>query len=725
VKRRAQVAINPARLTLHNRDTLLIADRDGDIGAGVTGLYAQDTRCLSRYRITINQLPPVLISSIQPTYFSVTHTYTNPLLGTSSEGIAAGSLLLRLDRAVGDGLQEDLALTNYAGRAVDLQVMISLDADFADIMQVHRPVGFVPHLTEPDWTRPTPRVLDVDWDDALNALTFYYRKESFERLLTYQLIVSGSPPRHLGQIIAVDVSLAPGATWQARSAVTFGPPASTARIDANLLCHQRVETPTSREVQRWAESVARIVVPDARLQQTFDQAVADFSSLRFEQVANGWFPAAGVPWFTAVFGRDSIWASLQALLISSDFGRGTLDQLASLQSDRDVPQRDQEPGKLPHEVRAGELTSFGRLPFAPYYGTADTSLLYVTLLATEYAFSGDAAFTQSYLDVAERCLAWAAEWGDADGDGFIEYGPRGPRGYHNQGWKDAFDAIVYPDGQIVPDPMALCEIQGYYYAALRAMARLLRAFGRADEAATRDRQADDLYQRFNRTFWMPDAAFYALGLDPRKEQIRTIASNPGQLLWSGIVPQERVADVARRLFAPDLFGGWGIRTLTTKNPAYNPLSYQRGSVWPHDNGIIARGLKRYGFWREANQLARSIFDAAAHFENHSLPELFAGLERQADEPPVPYTDANVPQAWAAGSVFHLFEAMLGLEGDESSGIISVQPTLPDWLPELELRGAKAAQTLVDLRFVGAAPTTRVEVLRHEGPARLVVRPAQA
>jgi glycogen debranching enzyme len=412
------------------------------------------------------------------------------------------------------------------------------------------------------------------------------------------------------------------------------------------------------------------------------------------------------------------------MLVSCDFGRGTLARLAALQSDRNVPERDQEPGKLPHEVREGELTYFGRLPFSPYYGTADASLLYVILLAEEYPFSGDPALAEQYLAVAERCLAWAEQWGDADGDGFVEYCPRGPLGYHNQGWKDAFDAIVYPSGQIVPDPIALCEIQGYYYAALRAMARLLRAFGRQEEAVARDRQADDLYRRFNRSFWMPDTEFYALGLDPRKEQIQTIASNAGQLLWCQIVPPSRAAAIVRRLRAPDLFAGWGIRTLSAENPAFNPISYHRGSIWPHDNGIIALGLKRYGFWREANQIAQGILDAAAHFENHSLPELFAGFERQEGESPVPYADANVPQAWAAGSVFHLFRAMLGLEVDSASGVVSVQPTLPDWLPEMELRGFKAAHTCLDLRFVGVGTATRVEVIRHEGPARLVVRPGE-
>jgi glycogen debranching enzyme len=724
IDRFAQIAINPTRFTMYNRGTLLITDRDGAIGEGVTGLYTQDTRCLSCYRITIDQIVPVLHSSVRSTYFAVTHTFSNHALGAPSPRVPAGSLVFRLDRAVGDGLHEDFAITNYSGRTVDLRLAISLDADFADIMQVHRPVGFVPHFAEPDWTRPTTRIIDVDWDDDFEALTFSYRKKGFERNLTYQLLTTGSPLRRLGKVIMVDLTLAPGATWHARSAVQVGPATTLARVDAERSCLQRAATPTSQEVQLWADTVARIIVPDQRLQRTFDQAVVDFASLRLEKVGDGWFPAAGVPWFAAVFGRDSIWASLQALLVSSDFGRGTLDRLAALQGDQAVPERDEEPGKLPHEVRAGELTYFGRLPFAPYYGTADASLLYVILLAAEHCFVGDVAFTRAHLAVAERCLAWAAGWGDADGDGFIEYSPHTTRGYHNQGWKDAFDAIVYPSGGNVPDPIALCEIQGYHYAALRSMAYLLRRFGRSDEAATRDREADELFQRFNQAFWLPDLGFYALGLDPDKKPIKTIASNPGQLLWCGIVPNARAAALVQRLFAPDLFSGWGIRTLSAHNPAYNPISYQLGSIWPHDNGIIARGLKRYGFWREANRIARGIFDAAAHFENHSLPELFGGLERQVGDPPVPYIDANVPQAWAAGSVFHLFETILGVAVDAASGVVSVQPTLPDWLPEIELRGLRVAQTQLDLRFVGAGPASRVEVLRHDGPARLVVRPSQ-
>ncbi len=717
------VASNPLRLTLHNRGTLLISDRDGGINGGLTGLYAHDTRYLSLYRLTLNRAEAELLSTARLSYFSLTHTYTNPPFGPMKTIIPRGSLFLRVDRAVGDGLHEDITLTNYSGRPVDLHLRISLDTDFADIMQVRDTSTYLRRLTAVDWARRIPRVIDVDWDNRLNVLTFSYRREDFERVTTYRLIAPGASPRHLTRTIEIGLTIAPGTTWRASTVTTLDAPELGTAIDVTVPFHHRAETTMVREAQQWVSSVARIVVPDAQLQATFDRAVLDFASLRLEKVGDGWFPAAGVPWFAAIFGRDSIWASLQSLLVSTSIARGTLRQLAALQGHADDPRRDEEPGKLPHEVREGELTWFGRLPYSPYFGTADAPLLYVILLAEEYFYSGDRAIAQACLEVANRCLDWAAEWGDLDGDGFVEYRPRSPQGYHNQGWKDAFDAIVYPDGRQVGDPIALCEIQGYYYAAMRAIARLLRAIDRPDEAGTWEGRARNLYQRFNDVFWMPEEHFYALGLDPNKEQIRTIASNAGQLLWTQIVPTERAGLMCRRLFSAGMNSGWGIRTLSQENPAYNPISYQRGSVWPHDNGIIAMGLKRYGLWREANQIARAIYDAAAHFEGASLPELFAGLERRIGEPPVPYVEANVPQAWAAGSILQLFHQMLGIEVDAPNDVVVARPTLPDWLPWLELCGLRAGATELDLRFSGAGPATRVDVLRRDGPARLLVLPA--
>jgi glycogen debranching enzyme len=311
-------------------------------------------------------------------------------------------------------------------------------------------------------------------------------------------------------------------------------------------------------------------------------------------------------------------------------------------------------------------------------------------------------------------LRWAAEYGDIDGDGFIEYWMRRADDYHNQGWKDAGDAVVYPDGQIVPDPIAIVEVQGLYYEALRRAAEIYRVLGEKAKANEADVRADHLYRRFNDAFWLADDDFYAYGLDPAKLPIRTVASNPGQLLMTRIVPAERVRAIANRLMAPDMFCGWGVRTLSRDNPAYAPAMYQRGSVWPHDNAIIALGMKRYGEWQSTNRIAEGIFAASAAFPAGRLPELWVGIDRSEMSRPVQYPYANVPQAWAAGSVPMLLRAILGIEYDAERRLLRVNPTLPDWLDDITIRGLRCASGTADVQFTGRGLDSKAHVLRTTG-----------
>ncbi|MBI3979639.1 MAG: hypothetical protein HY331_15775 [Chloroflexi bacterium] len=459
--------------------------------------------------------------------------------------------------------------------------------------------------------------------------------------------------------------------------------------------------------------------------RSYDQAVLDLASLRLEEVNGHWFPAAGVPWYTAVFGRDALITALQTLTTYCPFGVGVLERLAQLQG-RKVDQRtEEEPGKIPHELRHGELTITGKLPYTPYYGTVDAPLLYVILLHELYRFTADRRLLERFYAPAAACLDWAARYGDVDGDGFVEYYPHSPAGYRNQGWKDAFDAVVYPDGSLVAPPIAICEVQGYYFDALRRMATVARCCGHDEQAAAYARQASTLLDRFNRIYWLEGEDTYAFGLDPAKRPIAAVTSNPGHLLWSGIVPADRAGRLARRLLADDLFSGWGIRTLSAANPAFDPVSYQRGSVWPHDNAIIALGLKRYGFWQEANRIAEGIFAVAACYQQHSLPELFAGIERSVGSLPVPYVEANLPQAWAAGSLFMLLRSILGLEPDPARRCLVVAPALPEWLPELTLRNLTIFDGTLDLRLRGAGPLSTVEVLGRQGSVEVDVRRGDA
>lgn len=433
--------------------------------------------------------------------------------------------------------------------------------------------------------------------------------------------------------------------------------------------------------------------------------------------------AAGVPWFVSVFGRDSLIVSLQNMMVYPDFARGTLKRLAELQATEVDAYRDAEPGKMPHELRMGELAHFKRIPHTPYYGTADATILYIIAWHEAWKWLGDDVLFAHYQKAVQQCLGWIDRYGDRDGDGFQEYQTRSDKGYENMGWKDAGDAVVYPDGSLVKGPKALCELQGYVFDAKLRVADGAEYFGKPDLAAKLRQEAADLQQRFEERFWCEDLGYYAYALDGDKKPVKTIASNAGHLLWSGIVRQDRAERVVRRLLEPDMWSGWGIRTLSTRNPAYNPFSYQNGSVWPHDNGIIAMGFKRYGFAEEAAMVARDISEAGSYFQLNRLPELYAGTERGPGTFPVQYLGANVPQAWAAGSVFHFLRAILGLDADAPRKMLYVDPSLPPWLPDLTVRQLRVGRATVDLRFWLEGTATRHEVLALQGEVQVEAREA--
>jgi glycogen debranching enzyme len=421
----------------------------------------------------------------------------------------------------------------------------------------------------------------------------------------------------------------------------------------------------------------------------------------------------------APFGRDSLIASLQNILIHPEFARGTLDILGSLQAKDEDAYRDAEPGKILHEIRYGELAHFKLIPHTPYYGTADATPLYLITLHAAWRAIGDRALLERHLETAEGCLSWIDNYGDRDGDGFQEYQTRSPVGYDNMGWKDSGDSVVYPDGSLVTGPKTLCELQGYVYDAWLRMAEIFDELGKPGRAAALRAKAAALFKRFNEDFWDEDSGFYAFALDGNKKKVLTVASNPGHCLWSGIVPPARAGRVVKRLMAPDMWSGWGIRTLSALHPAFNPYNYQTGSVWPHDNAIIALGFKRYGFGVEAAKIARDISDAAGHFLFNQLPELYTTIQRDEASFPVQYLGANIPQAWAAGSVFALMHAMLGFVPDAARGKLRVDPWLPDWLPDLTVLDLRVGAHQFDIRFYRDGKETQFEVLR--GDARAVER----
>jgi glycogen debranching enzyme len=474
------------------------------------------------------------------------------------------------------------------------------------------------------------------------------------------------------------------------------------------------------ELSNWRKVTTSVTTINEDIYRLFKQSLEDMAALRLPDYAEReYIPAAGVPWFVTVFGRDSLIVSLQNMIVFPEFARGALDILGQLQATEIDDYRDAQPGKIPHEIRYGELAELKRIPHTPYYGTADATALYLITLHETWKWLGDDALFRKHEHTARKCLEWIDRYGDLDGDGFQEYQTRSSQGYENMGWKDAGDSLVYPDGSCVKGPKALCELQGYTYDAWLRMADAFDYFGDTEYAVELRQKARTLQQQFEEQFWCEDIHYYAYALDGHKRQVKTVVSNPGHLLWSGLAASEHAGFVVQRLLEPDLWSGWGIRTLSEANPAYNPFSYQNGSVWPHDNGIIAMGFRRYGYAKEAAMIARDISEAASYFAFYRLPELYAGIKREPGSFPVQYLGANVPQAWAAGSVFHLLRAVLGLDADAHKQTLYVHPELPRWLPEITVHNLHVGKAAVTLHVWREGDKTRYDVVAADGTIRLV------
>jgi glycogen debranching enzyme len=478
------------------------------------------------------------------------------------------------------------------------------------------------------------------------------------------------------------------------------------------------------EYGSWNDRVARIRSDGELLDLAIRRSIADLRLLRNDGPSRGeHYVAAGVPWFATLFGRDSIITSLEVLPFMPDIARETLQVLADWQATEDDPDRDMEPGKILHELRVGELARTGELPHRPYYGSVDATPLWLILLDETYRWTGDLELVRSLWPNALAALAWIDTYGDRDKDGFVEYERRTPQGLLNQGWKDSGDAIRHRDGSLAVAPIALVEIQGYVYDAKRRMAELAERLGDRELAARLNGEADQLRKHFDEAFWMPDVGFYAIALDRDKRQVGSISSNPGHCLWSGIVPPERVDAVVDRLLDPVMDCGWGIRTYAAGQPGYNPVGYHTGSVWPHDNALIAAGMKRVGRHDAADRVASRIFEAAQRSPDFRLPELFCGFDRGLADVPVPYPVACSPQAWSAATSLSLLQTMLGMRADAARDLLELdRPHLPAWLGKVTVHELRVGERTVDLLFHRwRGNTTSAEVLRRDGPLQLVIR----
>ena len=692
------ISVGPPAVTINQGSTFMVTAPDGQILAdSEEGVFADDTRFVSHYYVFANGQPWKLLTSSTVSYYAARFYLTNPLFETEDRPVDAGALTLSLLRNVADGIHEDIDLTNHGRAPVRFNFEIALRSDFADLFEVksHRFVRRGRITTE--------------WNEAGGQLETSYTNRDFTRQFIYRLLHTTSPATYANGRISFEITLEPGQRWHACCYYVFVLGGLVREPQRGCTPDEEIEFDVLQ--RRWRDQATGLTSANEDFYRLYRQSVEDMGALRLHDHDMGsdlWLPAAGVPWFVTMFGRDSLIASLQNMIVFPTFARGVLKKLAEYQATEIDDWRDAQPGKILHEIRFGELAHFKRIPHTPYYGTADATPLYLIVMHEAWKWLGDLGIAREHRDVALRCLEWIDRYGDLDGDGFQEYQTRSSAGYENMGWKDAHDAVVYPDGGQVAQPKALCELQGYVFDAWMRMSELFDAFGESARALELRRKAADLQDRFEERFWCDDIGCYAYALDSKKQPVRTIASNMGHCLWSGLIRPDRAARVVDRLMQPDMWSGWGIRTLSGKNPAYNPISYQRGSVWPHDNGIIALGFKRYGFAREAARVARDISEAAGYFVGYRLPELYAGFERRPGTFPVLYPNANVPQAWAAGSVFHLLQAILGLQADAPDGKLYVDPMLPPWLPSVTLSGLRVGASTITLRLWREGEQTRWE-----------------
>jgi glycogen debranching enzyme len=475
-----------------------------------------------------------------------------------------------------------------------------------------------------------------------------------------------------------------------------------------------------RSYREWMETCPEAVSDLPSWNELYKTSLLDYRMLMTD-AGDGELPVAGVPWYAVPFGRDSLIAAWQALPVRPGLAKSVLRTMARFQGKKLDGWRDEEPGKIMHEIRYGELARTNQVPFTPYYGTIDATPLFLILIGEVYRWTGDLDFVREMADAAGQALDWIDRYGDPDNRGYVSYARRSQKGIDNQGWKDSGNSIVHQDGRLAEAPIALCEVQGYVYLARTIWAHLYALLGDHERSNRLRRQAEELKDRFRRDFWMSDEQFVALALDKDGQQVRTVTSNPGHCLMTGILDREEARMVARRLLSPDMFSGWGIRTMSSRATAYNPMSYHNGSVWPHDNSLILNGLKQLGFHAEAKQVMDGLLAAASRFPQHRLPELFCGYDRTG-EAPVPYPVACSPQAWAAGTAFVMLSVMLGIEPDPEKRQISLSPLLPEGMNRLRVRRLCVGEGRLDLSLYKVDGIVHVAVEQNTTGWQIVLPP---
>jgi glycogen debranching enzyme len=705
----SSLAADLPKLVLKHDDAFLVADRRGDFPnvPGEFGFFVGDTRFLSLFELRLHGLRGIALNAgVSDDALEAAIDLTNPDMPLRPHVVLPGRSM-RLARRLtiyGPQLYHWMAVESFVHERHDLVLTLSFAADFVDVFEVRG-------HPRPQRGQLLPREGDA------RVVRLGYR--GLDGLVRTSTLAFDPPPDRLDATGAeYHLPLTPGDRLELLLVVTANvEPAPPRRA---LTFHDAGQRRRAT-VERLEKEATRVRTNHDLFDHWLQRSRQDLHLLLTE-TADGFVPYAGIPWYVAPFGRDALITASQLLPFEPEIARGTLRYLARMQGTVDDAFTDQAPGKILHEYRRGEMATCREIPFIPYYGSVDATPLFVMLAAEYLTWTDDLDFTREMWPAVERALGWMRAMGEAQGRGFLTYARRSPVGLPNQGWKDSHDSVMHADGRLAEPPIALAEVQGYQYAALLGAATLAEALGRDAEAPALRARARRLQERFEADFWMPDEAFYALALDREGAPCRVISSNPGHLLWTRIVSDSRAQIVARRLMQDDMFTGWGLRTLSSRERQYNPMSYHNGSVWPHDTALAAVGMRNYGMTSQFATLATGLFESVLQFDDTRMPELFCGFPRVAGHAPTRYPVACSPQAWASGVVFHLVGAMLGLRPEAADNRITLsRPTLPGWLTWIEARGLRVSKSRLAVRVSQGSDGAAVELLARDGDAELVVR----
>ncbi len=680
-----------------NQDTsFLITSELGDILPQTDqGFYDSDTRFLSDYRFLIGGQEFKKLTGRPVSYYSSVHYLTNPQI----DNIKQGTIEVARDQTVGNGFHEDIRVINYNAEPVELSLRMISDTDFADIFEVKA-------------KEPTAKLeIEKNFDKENNILRMIHKNTDFYR--ETRIKISLAPSEMFEDGLLWRFTIDPRESWHLCCDI-LALSEEEQEYKTTYTCGEfgLVKIGAGEHFEQWRNRVASIDTNYVELQQAYEQSINDLASLRIAGPEESDVPAAGIPWFMTYFGRDSLITALQTLFVAPSIARGVLQTLSEYQGKEVDSISEEQPGKILHEVRFGRLAKKKGSSLSVYYGSIDSTLLFIILLHDYYLYTGDLQLLQKLKPNLQEAMAWINTYGDRDGDGYLEYKRSGENGLLNQAWKDSFDGISYSDGSTPESPLATCEVQGYAYDAKLKGSLLLDRFGETELAKAYREEAAGLKKRFVEDFWMEDAQFFALALDKNKNRVDSIASNPGHLLWSRIVDEKKAALVADKLLSDEFYSGWGVRTLSSDAKQFNPMSYHNGSVWPHDNSIIVKGLMNYGRFAEAHRIIEGILQASKFFSYMRLPELFCGFYRKSTLVPIEYPSSNSPQAWAAGTVPFMLSSMLGISLEPNSSQVKIDPKPLPKIDRLEVKGLSLLGQKVDLLVRKKGEEIKTEVLNN-------------